>query len=148
MTTQLISDFNEAGRYLSESQANYDNAVTAQASFTENAYKRYLSHPSALTGYHEQTSPVSSLGRNFADGISQGWTLKAIRPATQFAVVLVWQTADMTKKSHEARCKEMAHADWERHIKPFAIELQFAQHEYDRYAAEVAALKEALSQVN
>ena len=31
---------------------------------------------------------------------------------------LVWQTEDLTNKAVESRCKELAQADWQRHIEP------------------------------
>lgn len=147
MTNDIINRFTEAKQNLTLAQTEHDTAATLQQAFTAEAYKRHLANPSIVTGYSEQTSPVSYLGRNFNEGTEKGWTLKAIRPCTQFAVVLVWQTEELTKKAVEARCKELAHADWQRHIEPVETRLSYAQYEYDQVSAEVAALKDVFSQV-
>lgn len=147
MTNDIINRFTEAKQNLVEAQAEHDSFATLQQAFTAESYKRHLANPSAVTGYHDQTSPISSLGRNFSEGTAKGWTLKAIRSCSQFAVVLVWQTVDLTKKAVEARCKELAQADWQRHIEPVETRLSYAQYEYDQVSVEVAALKDVFSQV-
>jgi hypothetical protein len=143
----IINRFTTAKANLAEAQSQYDTFATLQQAFTAEAYQRHIDNPSSVTGYHDQTSPISSLGRNFSEGTAKGWTLKAIRPCSQFAVVLVWQTEEQTKKSIEARCKKLAQADWQRHIEPVETRLSYAQYEFDQVAAEVAALKDVFSQV-
>lgn len=143
----IINRFTAAKANLATAQAEHDTAATLQQAFVAEAYKRHQANPSIVTGYQEQTSPVSYLGRNFSEGTEKGWTLKAIRPCTQFAVVLVWQTEELTKKAIEQRCKELAQSDWQRHIEPVETRLSYAQYEYDQVAAEVAALKDVFSQV-
>lgn len=147
MTNDIINRFTEAKQKLAEAQAEHDTAATLQQAFTAEAYKRHLAKPSIVTGYQEQTSPVSYLERNFTEGTDKGWTLKAIRPVSQFAVALVWQTEELTKKAVEARCKELAQSDWQRHIEPVETRLSYAQYEYDQVSAEVAALKDVFFQV-
>lgn len=147
MTSDIINRFTIAKQKLAEAQADYDTAATLQQAYTAEAYQRHIDNPSGQVGYHEQTSPVSYLGSNFRDGIAKGWTLKAIRPCSQFAVVLVWQTEEQTKKSIEAHCKKLAQADWQRHIEPVETRLSYAQYEFDQVSGEVAALKDVFSQV-
>ncbi|WP_313020775.1 hypothetical protein [Atlantibacter hermannii] len=147
MTTDIINRFTEAKHKLAEAQAEHDTATTLQQAYTAEAFKRHLANPSIVTGYSEQTSPVSYLGRNFKEGTEKGWTLKAIRPVSQFAVVLVWQTEELSKKAGESRCKDLAAQDWQRHIEPVETRLSYAQYEYDQVSAEVAALKDVFSQV-
>ncbi|MCX9021536.1 hypothetical protein [Citrobacter portucalensis] len=115
MTNKLIQRFTDAKLKLAEAQTDYDTAVANRDSFISTAYQaKLLSTPCQLLGYTEQTAPVSHLGKFFDEGTSQGWTLKALRPVTQFAVVLVWQTAGLTKKAVEQRCKDLAQSDWQR----------------------------------
>ncbi|HIC0119723.1 TPA: hypothetical protein ACWZMA_000231 [Escherichia coli] len=147
MTNDIINRFTEAKQKLAEAQAEHNTAATLQQAFTAEAYKRHLANPSTVTGYSEQTSPVSLLGRNFTDGTAKGWTLRGLRPCTQFAVVLVWQTEELTKKAIEQRCKELAQSDWQHHIEPVETRLSYAQYAYDQVSAEVAALKDVFSQV-
>lgn len=147
MTNDIINRFTEAKQKLAETQAEHDTAATLQQAFTAEAYKRHLANPSIVTGYQEQTSPVSYLGRNFSEGTAKGWILRGLRPSSQFAVVLVWQTEELTKKAVEARCKELAQSDWQRHIEPVETRLSYAQYEYDQVSAEVTALKDVFSQV-
>lgn len=143
----IISLFTDTKQLLADTQHEYDTAASLQQAFVAEAFKRHLANPSGITGYVEQTSPVSYLGRYFTKGTEKGWTLKAIRPVSQFAVVLVWQTEELTKKTLESRCKELAQADWQRHIEPIETRLSYAQYEFDQVSAEVAALKDVFSQV-
>lgn len=147
MTNDIINRFNAAVQKLADAQHEHDTAAALQTAFLAEAYKRHIANPSSVTGFTEQTSPVSALGRNFADGLEKGWTLKAMRPCHQFAVVLVWQEKELTKKEVEATCKELAQIDWQRHIEPVETRLSYAQYEYDQVASEVAALKDVFSQV-
>lgn len=147
MSSDIINRFTAAKANLAEAQAQYETAATLQQPYTAEAYKRHLANPSSVSGYTEQTSPVSYLGRYFTEGTDKGWTLKAIRPVSQFAVVLVWQTEELSKKAVEARCKDLAAQDWQRHIEPVETRLSYAQYEYDQVSAEIAALKDVFSQV-
>lgn len=147
INNDIINRFTSAKQNLAFAQAEHDTFATLQQAFVAEAFKRHLVSPSGITGYTEQTSPVSYLGRYFTEGTEKGWTLKAIRPVSQFAVVLVWQTEELSKKALESRCKDLAAQDWQRHIEPVETRLSYAQYEFDQVSAEVAALKDVFSQV-
>ncbi|MCX9047065.1 hypothetical protein [Citrobacter portucalensis] len=142
-STELITRFTEAKQKLATAKSEYDAATFLKDSFISESLKLHLSKPSGVTGYVEQTSPLSALGLNYRDKVAQGWTLKDMRPQ-QFSVVMVWQPKDLTKKEIESRCKELAQAEWCRHIQPIEERLSYAQYEYDQAAAELTALKEAI----
>lgn len=148
MTTDIIERFTASKTNLAEAKSQYDAAAQLQHAFVAEAYKRHLANPSIVTGFDEQTSPVSSLGNNYRDGIAKGWTLKDIRPLSLYAVTLVWQTSNLSKKDVESACKALAQSDWQRHIEPISTRLSYAQYEYDQVSAEVAALKDVFSQVD
>lgn len=145
-TAPLIDRFNAAKQALSQAKSEFDTATSRKADFLTEALQRHLAAPSAATSYHEQISPVSHIGTLYAEGLTKGWTLKAMRPS-QFSVVLVWQTDDVTKKVVESRCKALAQDEWSRYIEPVETKLSYAQYEFDRVSAEVAELKDVFSQV-
>lgn len=144
MSTELLTRFTEAKQKLATAKSEYDAATFLKETFLSESQKLHLSKPSGVTGYVEQVSPLSALGLNYRDKVAQGWTLKDMRPQ-QFSVVMVWQPKELTKKEIESRCKELALSEWCKHIQPIEERLSYAQYEYDQTAAELSALKDAIS---
>lgn len=147
MSNDIIQRFNNAKLQLAQARDEHDAAASLKDSFISDALQRHLRTPSTVTGYHEHTSPVSNLHINYRDGIAKGWTLKDIRTPSQFAVVLIWQTEELTDKAIKQRCKQLAELDWQRHIEPIETRLAYAEHELEQVSAEVRQLQQLFTQV-
>lgn len=144
--TDMITRFNDAKTNLAACQTEYDLAAQDKDAFIKLACDKHNANPTGCSGYEEQTTPISNLGRAFKERTEQGNKLVAMRPY-QFSVVMVWQPKSLKPADVEKVNRQHAESEWSRHFDPIASRLASAEQAYNQTAAEVAALKDVFAQL-
>ncbi|HHC1508678.1 TPA: hypothetical protein ACN7EE_004545 [Klebsiella pneumoniae] len=144
MMNQQLSQLRELESALSDATETLTAFGATETALRDHATQHYIQNPSEVTGFTNQTTPISESGKRYAEGIAKGWVLEAIKPS-QFALTFFWRTADLTDKQINAAVKKLVERDVASKRKPLAQAVTMAQANLDQFKENLRQLVSSIS---